>query len=80
MARRPGEAGIDILRQNRPQAALASQASSVSPRDSLAGREGSESMAELLRDLRFGVRLLAKIPLFAATAALLLAIGSRAIT
>jgi hypothetical protein len=37
-------------------------------------------MAELLRDLRFGVRLLAKIPLFAATAALLLAIGSRAIT
>ena len=32
-------------------------------------------MSEWLRDLRFGVRLLAKSPVFAATAALLLAIG-----
>src|SRR5437016_13994333 len=32
-------------------------------------------MSEFLRDLRFGARLLAKSPVFTATAALLLAIG-----
>ncbi len=37
-------------------------------------------MAEFLRDLRFGVRLLAKSPVFAATAALLLAVGISANT
>ena len=37
-------------------------------------------MSEFLRDLRFGVRLLAKSPVFAITAALLLAIGISANT
>jgi predicted permease len=37
-------------------------------------------MSELLRDLRFGVRLLAKSPVFTATAALLLAVGISANT
>src|SRR5437867_11312795 len=37
-------------------------------------------MSELVRDLRFGVRLLAKSPVFTATAALLLAIGISANT
>ena len=38
------------------------------------------SMSELLRDLRFGLRLLAKSPVFAITAALLLAVGISANT
>src|SRR5438046_10760383 len=37
-------------------------------------------MSELLRDLHFGVRLLAKSPVFAVTAALLLAVGISANT
>src|ERR1700722_7029629 len=37
-------------------------------------------MSELLRDLRFGVRLLAKSPVFTTTAVLLLAIGISANT
>src|SRR5258708_6018406 len=37
-------------------------------------------MSELLRDLRFGVRLLAKSPVFAVTAAMLLAVGISANT
>src|SRR5258708_26762437 len=37
-------------------------------------------MSEFLRDLRFGMRLLAKSPVFAATAALLLAVGISANT
>ena len=37
-------------------------------------------MSELVRDLRFGVRLLAKSPVFTATAALLLAVGISANT
>src|ERR1700728_4460844 len=37
-------------------------------------------MSELLRDLRFGLRLLAKSPVFAITAALLLAVGISANT
>src|SRR5260370_23308840 len=37
-------------------------------------------MSEFVRDLRFGVRLLAKSPVFTATAALLLAIGISANT
>ena len=32
-------------------------------------------MSEFVRDLRFGVRLLAKTPVFTATAVLLLAVG-----
>src|SRR5260370_39618805 len=37
-------------------------------------------MSEFIRDLRFGVRLLAKSPVFTATAALLLAVGISANT
>src|SRR5260370_36681378 len=37
-------------------------------------------MSELLRDLRFGMRLLAKSPVFTASAVLLLAVGIRANT
>src|SRR6266566_9637900 len=37
-------------------------------------------MSEFVRDVRFGVRLLAKSPVFTATAALLLAVGISATT
>jgi putative ABC transport system permease protein len=37
-------------------------------------------MSELLRDVRFGFRLLAKSPVFAATAVILLAVGISANT
>ena len=77
-----GRARIRCLKRNKAEmtlgsAGLAARATNLPWRWAYLYRL---AMSEFLRDLRFGVRLLAKSPVFAITAALLLAIGISANT